>query len=75
MFPTDQHSSALNKSAKGLAIAAGAVLSAPLALAGGWLAYSTLVIDHHLPLPPAIEADQQTLASTLAGALNVYVDR
>jgi pimeloyl-ACP methyl ester carboxylesterase len=75
MFPTNQCSSALNKSAKGLAIAAGAVLGAPLALAGGWLAYSTLVIDHHVPLPPAIEADQQTLAGTLAGALNVYVDR
>jgi pimeloyl-ACP methyl ester carboxylesterase len=75
MSPTNCCSSALNKSAKGLALTAGAVLGAPLALAGGWLAYSTYAIDHHVPLPPAIEADQQTLVSTRAGVLNVYVDR
>jgi pimeloyl-ACP methyl ester carboxylesterase len=51
------------------------VLGAPLLVAGGWLGYSTFVIDHHLPLPPAIEAEQQTLTSDIAGTLNVYADR
>lgn len=75
MFPTNQRSSAAPQSGNGLVIVAGTVLGVPLALAGGWLGYSTFVVDHHLPLPPAIAADQHTLASNGAGALNVYVDR
>ena len=70
-----QPSSAKPEAGKGLAIAAGAVLAAPLVIAVKWLAYSALVIDHHVPLPPAIEADQQTLITELAGTLNVYADR
>jgi pimeloyl-ACP methyl ester carboxylesterase len=75
MRTTDRRLSTANKPGNGLAFAAGAVLGAPVALAGGWLVYSTFVLDHHLPLPPAIEAEQYTLTSDIAGALNVYVDR
>ena len=67
-----------NKLANGLAAATGvafAALSVPLAVAGGWIGYSTFVIDHHVPLPPAMESDTHTLSSATAGALHVYVDR
>lgn len=68
-------SSGADRAGNGWLIAAGAVLAAPLALAGGWLGYSAFVIDHHLPLPPAIEAEQQTLTTEVTGTLNVYADR
>ena len=70
-----QPSSAKPEAGKGLAIAAGAVLAAPLVIAVKWLAYSAFMIDHHLPLPPAIETEQQTLLTEFAGMLNVYADR
>jgi pimeloyl-ACP methyl ester carboxylesterase len=75
MSPMDQHPPSSNKLASGLVVATGVALGLPLALAGGWIGYSTFVIDHHLLLPPAIEADTQTLSSDTVGALNVYVDR
>ena len=43
-------------------LAAGLVLGAPLAIAGSWIAYSNFVIDHQVPLPPAIEAERATFA-------------
>jgi pimeloyl-ACP methyl ester carboxylesterase len=43
--------------------------------AAGWLAYSHFLMDHQLPLPKAIPADQFTLAFPPTGPLNVYVDR
>ena len=56
--------------------AAGAVLGAPLAIAGGWIAYSTFGIDHHVPLEPALEeAEGRSVFSENGGALNVYTDR
>ncbi len=67
--------SAAGRSGSGWLIAAGAVLAAPLTIAVKWLAYSAFMIDHHLPLPPAIEAEQQTLLTEFAGTLNVYADR
>ena len=66
---------ASRSSSNGWLFAAGVVLGAPLVIAGGWIAYSTFVIDHHLLLLPALEADREALASDTAGALNVYVDR
>ncbi len=75
MSSMDRHPPASNKLVNGLVVATGAALGLPLAVAGGWIAYSTFVIDHHLRLPPALEADRQTLTSDTAGALNVYVDR
>jgi pimeloyl-ACP methyl ester carboxylesterase len=64
-----------NQLTTGLVVAAGVALGLPLVLAGSWLAYSTLVIDHHLPLEPALEAERQSVASETGGAINVYVDR
>jgi pimeloyl-ACP methyl ester carboxylesterase len=75
MSSMDQPPASSNKLANGLVIATGVALGLPLTLAGGWIAYSTLVIDHHLLLPPAIETDTQTLSSDIVGALNIYADR
>ena len=62
-------------SRNGWLIAAGLAVATPVIIGIKWIAYSTLVIDHHLPLSPAIEADQQTLTTDAAGTLNVYTDR
>jgi pimeloyl-ACP methyl ester carboxylesterase len=51
------------------------LLTLPLALAGGWIGYSALAIDHRQPLPDAILAEKQTFLSKSAGWLNAYVDR
>ncbi len=51
------------------------ILTLPLALAGGWIGYSALVIDHRQPLPDAILAEKQTFLSKAAGWLSAYVDR
>ncbi len=48
------------------AIAGGAV--------GGWLTYSHLLIDHDVPLPPAVDALQERIAGTGTGFLNYYAD-
>jgi pimeloyl-ACP methyl ester carboxylesterase len=39
-----------------------------------WLAWSRLGIDHHRPLPPAIDAERRVFASPSAGLLSYYVD-
>jgi pimeloyl-ACP methyl ester carboxylesterase len=75
MSSNDRHPQSSNKLVNGLVFATGVALGLPLAVAGGWIGYSTFVIDHHLLLPPAIEADTQTLSSSNVGALNVYGDR
>ncbi len=62
-------------SRNGWLIAAGLAVATPVIIGLKWIAYSTFVIDHHLPLLPAIEADQQTLTTDAAGTLNVYADR
>jgi pimeloyl-ACP methyl ester carboxylesterase len=51
------------------------LLTAGLGLVGGWIAYSAFGIDHHLPLPPAIRADQERFVGQVSRFLNVYVDR
>ena len=55
--------------------AAGVVLGAPLVIAGSWIAYSHFVVDHHVPLSPAIEAERAALRSPAAGRLSYYVDK
>jgi pimeloyl-ACP methyl ester carboxylesterase len=44
-------------------------------VAGGWIAYSWLGIDHRRPLPDAIVAERGATLSKAAGWLNYYVDR
>jgi pimeloyl-ACP methyl ester carboxylesterase len=43
--------------------------------AGGWIAYSHLKLDHQVPLPKALPADQTWIPCPPAGALNAYMDR
>jgi pimeloyl-ACP methyl ester carboxylesterase len=43
----------------------------PLGLAGGWIAYSRLAIDHRKPLPPALPGPREVL-ETEAGAVSFY---
>ncbi len=75
MSSIDRHPSASNKLANGLVVATGVALGLPLALAGGWMAYSAFAIDHRWPLLPAVDAERSSLSSDTVGALNVYVDR
>ncbi|MBN1285580.1 MAG: alpha/beta fold hydrolase [Anaerolineae bacterium] len=45
-----------------------------LAAGGGWIAYSRFVIDHNMPLPPALDAARATLFCEVTGMLSYYVD-
>lgn len=47
----------------------------PAVAAGSWIAYSNFGIDHQLPLPKAIDADQTSFYSKTAGQLSYYADR
>lgn len=51
-----------------------AVGGAAAALAGalGWGAYSTFGVNHHVPLPPAIDAERRTMDGGAAGRLSYY---
>jgi pimeloyl-ACP methyl ester carboxylesterase len=51
------------------------LLTLPLAVAGGWIGYSALGIDHRQPLPDAILAEKVTFLSKAGGWLNAYADR
>lgn len=53
----------------------GKLLALPVALAGGWIAYSHLGINHRASLPAAIPADREVFLSRAAGWLSYYVDR
>jgi pimeloyl-ACP methyl ester carboxylesterase len=44
-------------------------------MVSGWLAYSTLRVDHAVPLPPAIDAERQVIWDPEAGAISYYEDR
>ena len=54
-------------------VAAATATSA--AVAAAIVAYSKLLVDHALPLPPALPAEQRTYVSKQAGELGYYVDR
>jgi pimeloyl-ACP methyl ester carboxylesterase len=47
----------------------------PIAVAGGWIGYSALRIDHSQPLPDAVLAEKLTFLGKAGGWLNAYVDR
>ncbi len=53
----------------------GKLLALPMVLAGSWIAYSHLAINHRASLPPAIPADREVFLSRTAGWLSYYVDR
>ena len=49
------------------------LLTAPLALAAGWIAYSRYAINHRQALPPALPGDMSSV-ETRAGRVNLYSD-
>ena len=55
--------------------AGAGLLVGTLATVGGWIGYSAFGINHHLPLPPAIPAEQERFVGKVSRFLNVYVDR
>ncbi len=61
---------------KGSALTRGinTLVTAPFALAGGWIAYSTFAINHAVPLPKAINADQKFFVGSTGGGLAYYAD-
>ncbi len=61
---------------KGSAISRGinTLVLTPFALAGGWIAYSTFGINHAVPLPKAINADQKFFVGRTGGGLAYYAD-
>ena len=62
---------------RGAGWAAGGMLLVGATLAGGaaaGIAYSQRVIDHALPLPPALPAQRRTFTSSVAGEVSYYVD-
>ena len=63
-----------NNARAAIATATGTLLAVPLALAGGWIAFSKLVIDHSVPLPKAIDSEWQTFLGERSGMLTFYVD-
>ena len=63
------------ESTNGIGRLGSRLLVGALAAVGGWIAYSRFGIDHHLPLPPAIPAEQERFVGKVSRFLNVYVDR
>jgi pimeloyl-ACP methyl ester carboxylesterase len=75
-MPSNDRSPSASRSASGGCLfAAGVVLGAPLVIAGSWIAYSNFVVDHQVPLPPAIEVERVSFDSSAAGRLSYYVDK
>jgi len=52
----------------------GSLVASLVAVIGGWLGYSAVFINHHLPLAPALDAERRTFNSA-AGKLSYYVER
>ncbi len=44
-------------------------------LAGGWILYSDLAIDHHVPLPDALPSERKTFLSNRIGRISYYLNR
>jgi pimeloyl-ACP methyl ester carboxylesterase len=64
----EKKSSILGTGVKGLA-------SASLAVAGGWILYSNLAIDHEVTLPDALPAERKVYLSNASGQLSYYLNR
>lgn len=61
------------KTLRNIALLAGGVIGGSIV---GWIAYSRSEIDHQLPLPKAIDAEQQTFTGRLTEhTMRYYVDR
>ncbi len=52
----------------------GVLLGAVGSTIGGWIAYSAFVVDHDVPIGPAIDGQRKTYMSPRAGMLSYYVD-
>lgn len=57
-----------------LLAAIGGVASALASLAGGWIAYSRLFVNHDMRLPLAINADRKIFTSPRVGVASYYAD-
>lgn len=53
----------------------GGVIATTIAALGGWIGYSALAVEHAVPLPPALDAEQRTFNSPTCGTLSYYADR
>jgi pimeloyl-ACP methyl ester carboxylesterase len=65
------------KARRDLSPAAAGVIALGSAAAGlvtGWIVYSNVGIDHHVPLSPALLATREEFAAPGVGQLNVYED-
>ena len=65
----------LRNAASILASGAGLFTAATLTVAGGWILYSNLGINHKMPLRNAIEAEKQVFFGGYTGKLACYSDR
>lgn len=63
----DSKHSGLSPLSLGIAALAG--------IGGGWIAYSHLGINHQVPLPLAIETDQERIVGSSGRSMSYYVDR
>lgn len=57
---------------RAVAAGAGLALDSALTAAAGWIASSTLAVDHDLPLLPAIEAVRRAFLSQSSGEMSYY---
>lgn len=53
----------------------GGTIRTALLAAGGWIAYSHWKVNHQVPLPKALPADQVAIPFPPTGSLNAYLDR
>lgn len=53
---------------------AGLTAAGAAAAAGGWMAYSRFLVDHHRPLRPALAAERRRLVSRTADTIEYYAD-
>src|SRR5689334_16051533 len=51
-----------------------AVLASIGAVAGSWIGYSAFFVNHHVSLPPAIDAERKQFLSKESGLLSYYAD-
>lgn len=61
--------------AAAIGVGAAGVVAALGGAAAGWCLYSTMGVDHQLPLKPAIAAEQRRFHSNTAGEISYYVAR
>jgi pimeloyl-ACP methyl ester carboxylesterase len=56
-------------------VTATATLGAAVGAVGGWLGLSRFLVNHHVPLPPAIDAERRQFVGLGAGPLSYYAAR